>query len=343
MRSALIAAIVVLTVNSSAAAWETDGLRLRARVQGRWGVEDQRGDQPWTDHILLRRARVDGRWQPNDWLRLVAELDLADGPDVKDIYGRIELHPLARVTFGQFKKPFSRLKMESPFALVFPERGLLDRYAVRDTYCGGYGGRDTGVLLSGVWVGPVKLRYWLGAFNNLLDDERYHRDYVGRFQIRIVKGLLLAVNATHKRFDEVDEIGESVAEGALNLVGVDLRWTLGDFRLQLEGAYGDNAGSDEASADVVNRGFDAARLWGAHAIASYRLRLSDSVTLVPAVMAEVFDPSDTWDDDRVVRLAGAISAEVGDHVRVTLAGEGCDRPVRFDAPTAVYLQLELSL
>ena len=104
MRSAFIAATTVLLFHSIAAAWETDGLRLRARLQARWGVEDQRGHESWSDLILLRRARVDGRWRPNEWLRLVAELDLAEGPEAKDIYGRVEIHPLAHITVGQFKK-----------------------------------------------------------------------------------------------------------------------------------------------------------------------------------------------------------------------------------------------
>jgi hypothetical protein len=339
----LLAAVFVFLPPSLAAAWETDGLRLRGRLQARWALEDQLGDKPWADHLLLRRARVDARWQPNDMFRLVAELDLADRPKVKDMYARVELHPLARVTAGRFKKPVSRLKMQSPFDLVVPERGLLDRYAVANSYYGGYGGRDNGVMLSGVWKGPVKLRYYVGAFSNLLDDERYHRDYVGRIQVRILKGLVLGVSANHKQYDETDEIGDPVASGTLQFFAADLRVALGGFRLQLEGAYGDNAGSDEGTADVVNTGLATARLYGAHATASYRVELGESVALVPAVMVEVFDPNDQAEKDRVLRLAAAVNAEIGDHLCITLAGEGSDHPVKFDTPTVFYLQLAFML
>ena len=86
-------------------AWETEGLRLRGRLQGRWQVENESADSDnWSEAFILRRARVDGRWEPENWLRLVAELDLSDGVRPKDVYGRLQPHELLRITAGQFKK-----------------------------------------------------------------------------------------------------------------------------------------------------------------------------------------------------------------------------------------------
>ncbi|MFC1609435.1 porin [Myxococcota bacterium] len=357
---------IILAQTPARAVDVTDELRLRGRMQMRWGLEQEPTSDEWTDLFLLRRARVDVRWQPADWLRFVVEVDAAEGRQptfglsqprasqapatdlgvhTKDVYARLKLHDLLRISAGQFKKPFSRLKMSSPFDLVIPERGLLDRHAVRDTYYGGYGGRDIGAMVSGVWEGPVKLRYYLGAFNNLLDDDEYHRDYVGRFQIRIIEGLVLAVSGCHKRHHEqlgdVSDPDYQVVTRTKNLVGADLRWRLADFEIQIEGAYGDNAGTDGDFLVIINNGLGHS-LYGAHAIASYRLKIGDSLVLVPAVMAEVFDPDVEQQEDTAVRVAGGLNADIGDHVRVVLSAEGLlDKPKRYDAPTVVFLQLNL--
>jgi hypothetical protein len=339
----------MLLLPAAAQAWQKKGLRLRGRAQVRYTVEDSAQTGDWTDYFLLRRARVDGRWKPTDWIRLMLELDFSDRVRPKDVYTRIDLHPLLRITAGQFKKPFSRIKMDSPFNLVIPERGLLNRYAVADTYYGGYGGRDVGLMLSGTWDGPVRLRYYLGAFNNLLDDDTYHRDYVARLQVRVIKGLILAVSASHKLYDEEYNLGDPdqrIIPRTRNMFGADIRWTSGDFRLDIEGAFGDNASTDDLlpnrSAITVITNSYGSTLYGAHAIISYRLKVCESLVLTPAFMAEVFDPGDVEGTDAVVRLAGAVNADVGDNVRVVLSAEGLlDYSVDYDMPTNIFVQLNL--
>jgi hypothetical protein len=340
--------LVMLLLPPAALAWQKKGLRLRGRAQMRYTIEDQiqSGDglptTDWVNYFLLRRARIDGRWKPADWIRLMLELEFADRARPRDVYVRMDLHPLLRITAGQFKKPFSRLKMESPFNLVVPERGMLNRFAVADTYYGGFGGRDVGLMLSGTWDGPVRLRYYLGAFNNLLDDDSFHRDYVARLQVRVIKGLILAVNASHKYYDEESDSG--VVPRTKNMFGADIRWTLGDFRLDVEGAFGDNANTDEQQQDgdpvleVVNA--YGSMLYGAHATVSYRLKINESLVLTPAFMVEVFDPSDNQGTDAVVRLAGAVNADIGKNVRVALSAEGLlDQSIEYDSPTNIFVQL----
>ena len=334
------ACLLVLLFDSGARAWETEGLRLRGRLHGRWELEEDPAEAGyWSETFRLRRARVDGRWEPENWLRLMLELELTDGVRARDVYGRLQPLPLLQITAGRFKKPFSRLKMSSPFNLVIPERGLLDRYAVADTYYGGYGGRDIGIMLSGAYEGPVKLRYYLGAFNNPLDENEYHRDYVARLQIRIIKGLLLAGNLSYKRYETFD-FGET-RQGDGVLVGGDLRWSIGDFRAQLEGAWGDHLGTEGGLVDYVNlaRGNS---LYGVHSIFSWRFRITDTLALIPAFMAEVFDPSDERQDDTAVRLAGALNADLAKYIRMVLFAEGVLRKAaQYDTPTAVFLQLQL--
>ena len=336
--STLLACVLVLLSHATALAWETDGLRLRGRLQGRWQLEnDPVDDEGWTDAFLLRRARVDGRWEPENWLRLVLELELSDRARPRDLYGRLQPHEMVSITAGQFKKPFSRLKMSSPFDLVIPERGLLNRFAVADTYYGGYGGRNIGIMLSGTVPEPLKLTYYLGAFNNPLDDVRYNRDYVARLQARIIKGLILAGNISYKRYKNND----SMITGDGLLLGGDLRWTVGDFRAQLEGAWGENLGTENGLADyVVTTVGDS--LYGVHTILSYRFKIDKTLALTPAFMAELFDPSDEETDDTAVRLAGALNLDITKYIRVVLAAEGLLRHARhYDAPTLIYSQLQL--
>ncbi len=357
---------MMLLIPPAARAWQKKGLRLRGRAQVRWVfereietlvTESETGAMPdvtredtgdWVDYFKLRRARFDGRWKPTDWIRLMLEMEVTDRVEPRDIYVRMDLHPLLRITTGQFKKPFSRLKMESPFNLVIPERGLLNRFAVADTYYGGFGGRDIGLMFSGTWDGPVRLRYYLGAFNNPLDDDSYHRDYVARLQVRVIKGLIIAASASHKLYDE--DHGEPgytdyrVIPRTRNMFGADIRWTLGDFRLDIEGAVGDNANSDEQQMDrdsfpVVCNSYGST-MYGAHAVVSYRVKIGESLVLTPAFMAEVFDPGDGEDADTVVRLAGAVNADIGDNVRVVLSAEGLlDRAADYDLPTNIFVQL----
>jgi len=319
-------------------AWETEGLRLRGRLQGRWQVENESADSDnWSETFILRRARVDGRWEPENWLRLVAELDLSDGVRPKDAYARLQPHELLGITAGQFKKPFSRLKMSSPFDLVIPERGLLDRFAVASTQYGGYGGRDIGIMLSGTYKGPIKLTYYLGAFNNPLDEESYHRDYVGRLEVRIIKGLILAGNINYKRYEDALRIDS----GDGFLVGGDLRWTIDDFRLQLEGAWGDNLGTEDAVAYFVHIA-EGNKLVGAHSIVSYRFKLDKSLALIPAFMAEVFNHNLQEGDNTAVRLAAAVNLDILQYIRVVVSAEGVLRKARqTDSPTMIFLQLQL--
>lgn len=325
---------------NTARAWETEGLRVRGRMQGRWQVENDPVDtDDWSDAFVLRRARVDGRWEPQNWLQLTLELELSDEAKPRDVFARLKPHPLLQITAGQFKKPFSRLKMSSPFELSIPERGLLDRYAISDTYYGGYGGRDVGIMLSGTYECLVKLRYYLGAFNNILDDNEYHRDYVARLQVRIIKGLVLAGNVSYKRYESSDFDETTTGDGLL--VGGDLSWTIERFGLQIEGAYGDNPGSDNGLADIVNLGAGNS-LYGLHSTVSYRVSLGESLALTPAFMAELFDPNDQQDDDTAIRLAGALNLDIEPYVRVVLAAEGLlRRAAQFDSPTVIFLQLNL--
>jgi hypothetical protein len=337
--------LALLLCSQDAWAWELEGLRLRGRVQTRFAVEEKAEEDGggWESEFRLRRARVDGRWQPADWARLVLEIDGADTVEMLDAFGRVELCPALVFHLGQFKKPFSRLKMGSPFRNVVPIRGLLNRNAVARTNHGGYGGRDVGVMLSGRFKELARFRYYIGVFSGsgFIDGtEESHKDLVGRIQVRPFKGCRVALNASHKLFYDIDGLLRTA-----NLFGADVRFKLGDFTLQLEGAYGDNV---DALPDVGSH-----KLWGAHVIASYALDLGDKMLLIPAVMVEMFDPDDRQDDGRALRIAGALNLDIEEKLRVVLYAEGASgelvvrelhsgRHIDDAVPTRIMVQVNMA-
>ncbi|MGV3524740.1 MAG: porin [Candidatus Sericytochromatia bacterium] len=284
------------------------GLRLRGRLQTGWELNSNETSGSWSDGFFVRRARIDGRWMPFDWTQLNLEIELArsGGVRARDVYAAFELLPELELTVGRFKKPFSRLRMTSPFDLWIPERGLLDANAVDSTPYGGFGARDYGVMLSGTLKGPallgdpLKFSYDLGAFNALPGDADYHRDFVGRAQLRLFKGLVVATNGTLKYYESAGSLKQAF------LLGGDIKWELGDFLLQLEGAYGSN---------VSLGGF----LGGAHATAAYTFPLWEGMALTPAVMLEVFDPSHAANEDADLRVAAALNLDVNPQIRLVLS------------------------
>lgn len=297
--------------------FKPDNIKLHGRIQTGWQLTGDTNTGAWSDSLYMRRARIGAKWEPLDWARLNLEfkLDLT-GLAARDMYAAFDINHWFDLSVGYFKKPFSRLRMMSSFDMPIPERGLLDANVVKTTKFGGFGNRDLGLMVSGdvegptLWRDPLKLSYALGLFNNLPSESNYHRDVAARAQLRLFKGLVVAADGSFKFYQE-----SSTAKTA-SMLGADLKWELGDFRLQLEGAVGDN----------VNLG---SRLWGAHTILSYAIPLAGlnqpwmaEWVLTPAIMAEVFDPDVSANDDLDLRLAAALNLDLNRNLRVVL---GLDR------------------
>jgi hypothetical protein len=335
----------------TAGAWETGDLRLRGRLQTRFEAWDKEDSSEWSSSFHVRRARFDGCWMPAEGVRLVLELEgagLIQANDVEtpygrvvDAYARIEIDEGLRMQLGHFKKPFSRLKMMSPFDLFLPVRGMLNRHAVARTSQGGYGGRDIGLMLSGRLKDIARLRYFVGVFSGigfLEGVEQSHKDFVGRVQVRPFKGLRVAVNATHKLYHDHNK----ETHNTVNLFGADLRFRHESLTVLLEGAYGDNVDAGPGHL-----------LWGFHGTVAYALTLNDTLILTPAIMAEIFDPDDQIDEGRAVRLAGALNLDIVDICRVILFVEGSsgemraydrleDVEAKWSVPLRVFVQVNMA-
>lgn len=310
-----------------AAEAKKDELRLRGRGIFRYQVRDEAKFDGWTDEVDLNRARFDARWQPTKRLRLMLELELTQGVEIRDVFVRYNFHRALRLRIGHFKKPFSLLRMTSRWDLLIPRRGLIDRHVVGRSMFGGFGARDAGVMVFGR-VGKrkgVRVRYFAGIFDGwrLTDaffrdpddpneDNTSHRDYVARLQVGLFDKVFLGVSYNHKRARMALAPGLEI-DRTFNAISGDLLVSLAGLRLHAEGIYASNP---NAAQDHY--------LLGGHGTISYRIKISDTLALTPALMAEFLDPDDQVDGKSALRLAGALNLDVGKYTRVILAAEGGD-------------------
>ena len=300
-------------------------LRLRGRGIFRYQVRDEAKYDGWTDEVRLNRARFDARWQPTKRLRLMLELELTQGVEIRDVFVRYNFDRALRLKTGYFKKPFSLLRMTSRWDLLIPRRGLIDRHTVGSSLFGGFGARDAGVMLYGRFGKRrgVRVRYYAGVFDgwrltdaffrdpdNPNEDNTSHRDYLARLQVGLFDKVFIGVSYNHKRARMALAPGAEM-DRTFNAVSGDVLVSVAGFGLLAEGIYASNP---NAAPDHY--------LLGGHGTISYRIEISDTLALTPAFMAEFLDPDDQVDGKSALRLAGALNLDIGKYTRVILAAEG---------------------
>jgi hypothetical protein len=285
---------------------EKEKFSINGKLQTRWELSSDSISNTWGDSLYIPRARIDGKWTPYEWAKLVLSLELTDGVKLRNAYGEFSLLPEFKITMGNFKKPFSRLRLTSTWDLPIPERGLFNENVIRNTTYGGFGGRDLGIMFSGehsfneVKKEGVKAEYYLGTFNSEIGEDNYYRDLVGRLQVRLFKGFIVAVNSNLKYYQNAGSLKNAL------LLGGDVKWEINDFKVQLEGSYGDNVNKDD-------------KLWGSHLITSYDFNIVDDISIEPAIMAEVFDSELKVSDDLDFRVATALNLHLNKKTKVILS------------------------
>jgi hypothetical protein len=348
-----------------AAEARNDDLRLRGRGIVRYEIRDEEKFGGWNDEVDLNRARFDARWQPTKGLRLLLEIELTQGVEIRDAFARYKVNRYLRLKAGHFKKPFSLLRMTSRWDLLIPRRGLIDQHTIGSSLFGGFGGRDAGVMFFGR-VGKrkgVRVHYWVGMFDGWRltdaffrdpddpdDENTSHRDYVARVQVGLFNKVFLGVSYNHKRSRMALAPGVEM-DRTFNAVSGDLLVSMAGFRLHAEGIYASNP---NAAQDHY--------LTGGHGTISYRIKISDALALTPAFMAEFLDPDDRVEEKHALRLAGALNLDIGKYTRIILAAEGGDGEMVWIQPefltwdeslsvesaprkveTRIYLQLNVRL
>lgn len=152
-------------------------LRLRGGVQydGRFFAEDTADAAINT--FALRRVRADLQGTMYSLYDFRLYMDFASSQvELLDAYVDARFSPAVRVRAGKFKVPMGLERLQTPWNVLFPERGFPTALVPN---------RDAGVQLHGV-LGGGALEYAAGVFNGTLDggnqdvDAADGKDVVGR-------------------------------------------------------------------------------------------------------------------------------------------------------------------
>lgn len=197
------------------------------------------------NEFRVRRARIDVKGTVTEEIgyRVNGAFDgpspASGTPSVKlwDGYLTYKLHPLALVTFGQFKYHFTLEGLEGT-----PDRvPVLRAESINDiaSKLGTQGGsfRDIGVMVNGGYKDALGLSYGVAYINGKginTGDNNSEKDIVGRVTISPINGLTLGGSYyTGKGQDETNQTLE-VNESAY---GLEAEYALKDLGLSLRGEY----------------------------------------------------------------------------------------------------------
>lgn len=196
------------------------------------------------NEFRVRRARIDVKGNVTEEIgyRVNGAFDgpspASGTPSVKlwDGYLTYKAHPLALITFGQFKYHFTLEGLEGT-----PDRvPVLRAESINDiaSKLGTQGGsfRDNGVMVSGGYKDALGLNYGVALINGKginTGDNNSEKDIVGRVTLSPINGLTLGASYyTGKGQDETAtlEVNESA-------YGIEAEYVLKDLGLSLRGEY----------------------------------------------------------------------------------------------------------
>lgn len=279
---------------------------LRARVITGFEYERERpaGNQegvPQSEYgFRVQQMRVGVRADLADLFRLRATFDVADAlsPELGGSYSSpeyirtasIEYRPSRafRLEVGRFKRPFSRLELESTADLPILNRGLFNELGIEDNQ---WGDRAIGSMASGR-IKDLKLRWYLSLMNPGWSSvtEPPGVDVIGRVELELLEPLTLAAGGGYKYVRIGNEAVHSWA------VGADLVLDVSGFRLLLEAL----------SADLPFAA-DGRRGFGIIALLDYRWELTANWALQPTFAAELADAHATLSQSESTRLVFGVN------------------------------------
>lgn len=272
------------------------------------GAQTEPGEKEYGFEVHQARVGVNAEL---DGLHLNLNLELADALD-RNTGGGADSPPYVRtatleyrfsralrLTVGRYKRPFSRLALESALDLPLRGRGLVDGLLIEDNQ---WGDRAVGAMVSGR-LELAKLRWYVSLTNPgwsaALPNEGL--DVLGRVQVSPVKRLTLGLNGGYKRL----RLAGSDAGTSNFSIGGDIDWKIAGVHLALEGSF-----ADLAFETGRPRGF------GAHLMVDYELPLSSGLALQPVVFAELADADAKLSETESLRLAFGLNLLVSGGFRV---------------------------
>lgn len=291
--------------------------------------------------LSVPSARLHAKYRaPVKWLSAEVEADFAGKVELKDAYVRARPDYFSAQA-GQFKLPFSAIRLESPWSLPIVDRGfvddvLTDRFQIA--------GRRPGVTLGVRGKGDVRPELVVGAFQGSVIEDVTDGDFepidelgldsqslVARATVR-VRDVEFGAGYEHRVGSPAELEVEHYATGNLDAV-IDTRLGGGGLRLWAEGIAGQSFYEHEDKPiDDRDAIFVCLRL-----IAAYRFggEVFAEPYIEPYGMISGLDPDTEVTSDTA--LEGMLGVNVGlwDLVRVGLQGEVVRVGANF--PRSVYL------
>ncbi len=310
------------TTAAPASASAAPPLEVGASVHARYVVSHQTP----TNYFELARARLSLDLHPSDAFRAQLDVAVAETPILRDAFVQVGPADWLRFSAGQFKKPFSRLALESLADLPLVGRGIVVD-AISDDL--GYGGRDLGLMASG---GAGWLRYAAGVFNGTrgAGEVDSGKDAAARLELRPSKRLHVGASGS-LRHQNPQVLGlPARTSGAL---GLDSRVRL--WRLEVVG---------EVLWAEDSRFTAPTQLGGAMGYAELRLPWrTELVELRPIVTAQALDPALGRRSDRAFSFGGGFNTHVGDALRIMVQLEQVHAEPRSSVPAGREVVVQLAL
>ena len=193
-------------------------------------------------------ARLHAKYRaPMKWLSAEVEVDFAGKPELKDAYLRARGDAFFAQA-GQFKMPFSAIRLESPWDLLLADRGfvddvLTDRFQVAGRRPGwAFGVRDKGgvrpALVVGTFQGSVLEDETQDEFEPIDELTLDSQSLVARATIRL-GDVALGAGYQHRAGSPAELEVEHYATGNVDVV-VDTELGGGGLRIWAEGIVGES-------------------------------------------------------------------------------------------------------
>lgn len=294
-------------------------------------------EYPHTLDFTIPTARVSLKYQsPLPWLSAEVELEVADGPDMKDAYVLAKDRHLSAKA-GNFKMPVSAYAMESLFDLPVVRRGLL--HDMLNDWLD-VGGRHTGLLLGARGRGGIKPTVSVGAFQGrVLEEEIVPGDrntdpialrevspesyldgqsYVVRAGIELADALDLGAYYEHRAGSPAVGEFEHYATGGVDAV-LDVVFGTAGLRLWADAIVGESWYEHrEKAADDDDALFIAGRLCAGLRFGGMA---PDQTYVEPFGFFSLMEPDTEVTSDFVYEAAVGVNVGYWDRARLGLQGE----------------------
>jgi hypothetical protein len=316
-------------------------VKVGARIHSLWTLtsnpgEIEAGVPRAENQFTMEMARLEVQWVPEKWLDAKLQGDFeeifAEGSAkamLRDAWMQMSIFPWLKLKAGQSKRPFSRFELRSRGKLETIHRGASNGWIINKL---GYGERDLGISLAGRF-GKKKepnISYAVGLYNgsgkNAEDEDAGGaKDFVARVEGAPVPWLSLGLNGSFKFFDP-DEFSKRPDFAWMS--GADMRLKLGDFRLFVEGLFGEN--HDQCiytAAPSVCRLMDAYAgvpySWSVAAMAAYKISLHGKwkFAVQPMLKGEYFVPDHELEGGEIITASAGVNLFFSKYFRVMVQGE----------------------